>query len=362
MFRYQIAGRRREMGLGSATSVSLREARDVVEAARRQIREGVDPLDARQAARQTIPTFGAFADELIEALKLGFSNEKHAYQWRQTLGDAYCAAIRGKLVSEIGTDDILAVLKPIWGEKQETAARLRARIERVLDAAAAKGLRSSENPARWRGHLASLLPRRQKLTARGHQPALPFGDVPAFVARLRDRNAIAARALEFLILTAARAGEVFGATWSEIDATAKVWTLPAERMKARKSHRVPLTGRALEILEEVAKLRASEDPGAYVFPGGRKGRPLSHMAFKQLLDRMGESGFVPHGFRSSFRDWCGECTLFPREVAEAAIAHLVGNAVEQAYRRGDALEKRRKLMEDWADFIESRHSVRRRFE
>lgn len=352
IFRYQVAGKRRDMGFGSASEVSLKEARDAVDAAKRSLRDGIDPVDARKAERPTIPTFGAFADELVETLKAGFSNDKHVYQWEQTLGDAYCGAIRPKLVSEIDTADVLAVLKPVWQAKQETASRLRGRIEKVLDAAKAKGLRSGENPARWRGHLANLLPRRQKLMARGHMPAMHFEDVPSFVGRLREREAVAARALEFLILTAARAGEVFGATWSEIDTTAKLWTIPAERMKARKPHRVPLTARAMAILDEATKLRTNADPTANVFPGGRAGRPLSNMAFKQLLERMGEKGFVPHGFRSSFRDWCGECTPFPREVAEAALAHIVGNAVEQAYRRGDALEKRRKLMEAWEGFVE----------
>ena len=352
VFRYKAAGKRRDMGLGSTVDVSLKDARDTMEAAKRLLRDGIDPVETRKAERLIIPTFGAFADELVETLKAGFSNAQHIYQWQQTLGNAYCGAIRGKLVSEIVTTDVLAVLKPIWQTKQETASRLRGRIEKVLDAAKAKGLRSGENPARWRGHLANLLPRRQKLSARGHMPALPFEDVPVLVGRLREREAVAARALEFLILTAARAGEVFGATWSEVDTAAKLWMIPAERMKARKPHRVPLTARALAILDEAARLRTSNDPAAYVFPGGRAGRPLSNMAFRQLLDRMGETGFVPHGFRSSFRDWCGECTPFPREVAEAALAHIVGNAVEQAYRRGDALEKRRKLMEAWESFVE----------
>lgn len=351
IFRYQVAGKRRDMGLGSALDVSLREARDAVEAARRSIREGVDPVDARRAERPIIPTFGKFADALIEDLEKGFTNEKHRYKWRLTLGDAYCSPIRGKLVTDITTADVLTVLKPVWLAKPETASKLRGRLEKVLDAAKARGFRTGENPATWRGHLANLLPKQPGLV-RGHHPAMPYDDVPDFVGRLRARDAVAARALEFLILTAARAGEVFGATWGEIDTTAKLWTIPAARMKAGKDHRVPLTGRALAILREMSKLRTSNDPAAFVFPGARAGRPLSNMAFKQLLDRMGEAGFVPHGFRSSFRDWCGECTPFPREVAEAALSHSIGNAVEQAYRRGDALEKRRKLMTAWAGFIE----------
>lgn len=349
LFRYQVRGRRRVMGLGPFPGVALREARDAVEAARKLIRDGTDPIDDRRAG--DAPTFGAFADALVDALEKGFRNEKTAYQWRTTLGDDYCAALRKKLVADVTTADVLEALQPVWSTKPETASKLRGRIEKVLDAAKAKGFRVGENPARWRGHLSNLLAKQPKLV-RGHQAAMPYGDVPAFVGRLRGREAVAARALEFLILTAARAGEVFGATWGEIDTTAKLWTIPAGRMKAGKEHRVPLTARALAILDEVAKLRTSDDPAAFVFPGGRTGRPLSNMAFKQLLDRMGESGFVPHGFRSSFRDWCGECTPFPREVAEAALAHSVGNAVEQAYRRGDALEKRRKLMDAWAGFIE----------
>ena len=351
MFRYQVGGKRRDMGLGSAAEVSLKEAREAVEAAKRAIREGIDPVNARKAERPAIPAFGAFAKEMISEWEKGFRNEKHCYQWRLTLGDAYCSAIRDKLVSEITTADILEVLKPVWITKAETAAKMRGRIEKVLDAAKAKGFRSGENPAAWRGHLSNLLPKQPRLI-RGHHPALPYDDVPAFVGRLRERDAVAARALEFLILTAARAGEVFGATWGEIDTKAKVWTIPGSRMKAGKEHRVPLNDRALAIIEEVAAMQTTKAPTAFVFPGGRAGRPLSNMAFKMLLKRMDETGFVPHGFRSSFRDWCGECTPFPREVAEAALAHTVGDAVERAYRRGDALEKRRELMKAWEGFVE----------
>jgi integrase len=245
-------------------------------------------------------------------------------------------ASRQKAVDAVVTEDIVDILRPLWATKQETASRLRGRIEKVLDAAKARGWRTGENPARWRGHLDNLLPRRQKLQ-RGHQPAMPYDEVPAFIGRLRARDAVAARALEFLILTAARSGEVTGTTWGEIDLNSKVWTVPAGRMKTGREHRVPLSPRAIEILRNAEKLRDHDEATAYVFPSNRRGRPLSNMAFKQLLVRMGETGFVPHGFRSSFRDWCGECTPFPREVAEAALAHIVGNSVEQAYRRGDAL-------------------------
>lgn len=352
--RYTIQERRREMQLGSTADVSLKEARELVADARKSVKAGIDPIERKKAVEveeAKTPSFGAFADELIGTIESGFRNEKHIYQWKQTLGDAYCASIRKKAVDTVTTEDIVDILKPLWATKQETASRLRGRIEKVLDAAKARGWRSGENPARWRGHLDHLLPRRQKLQ-RGHQPAMPYEEVPAFVGRLRARDAVAARALEFLILTAARSGEVTGATWGEIDLGSKVWTIPGDRMKAGREHRVPLSGRAIEILNEAAKLRESEEPTAHLFPSSRRGQPLSNMAFKQLLVRMGEKGFVPHGFRSSFRDWCGECTPFPREVAEAALAHIVGNSVEQAYRRGDALEKRRQMMEEWTAFME----------
>jgi integrase len=362
IFMYTRNGKRTEIGLGAAGkhAVTLAEARTRAAECRAMLDRGIDPKAERErrqaeeaATARSVVTFGAFADDLIDSIKAGFRNAKHEYQWRQTLGDSYCAEIRNKPVDQIGTEDVLRVLRPHWSDKQETASRLRGRIERVLDAAKAKGLRTGENPARWRGHLDTLLSKRQKLK-RGHQPAMPFDQVPAFVSRLRGRNATSALALEFLILTAARSGEVCGATWAEIDLKAGIWTVPAARMKAGKEHRVPLTRRADEILRLVLALNVDNDPAAFVFPGGRAGRPLSNMAFSQLLERMGETGFVPHGFRSSFRDWAGECTPYPREVAEAALAHLVGDSVERAYRRGDALEKRRGLMRDWAAFIEGK--------
>lgn len=370
VFRYQVAGKRRDMGLGSASEVSLKDARDAVDAAKRSIREGIDPVDARRAARPVVPTFGAFADALIESLEKGFRNEKHRAQWATSLGKvaydadrvridkaihqrhvAALAALRGMLVSEITTADVLAVLTPLWQEAAETASRVRGRIEKVLDAAKARGFRSGENPAAWRGHLANLLPKRQKLT-RGHHAAMPYDEVPAFIADLRSREALAARALEFTVLTAARSGEALGATWGEIDLEGKLWTVPAARMKAGREHRVPLTARALAILAEVAALRRSEESSEFVFPGHKAKRPLSVMAMDMCLRRMGRDTVTVHGFRSSFRDWAGECSSHPREIAEAALAHVVGDATERAYRRGDALEKRRKLMDAWAGFIE----------
>lgn len=347
IFLYRWGGRQLEMGLGSARDVTLARARELADAARAQLAEGINPLDARRADRVIIPTFGEFADGLVQDIQSGFRNEKHRWQWQHTL-EVYAAALRPIQIDSVTTEDVLGVLQTLWQTKQETASRLRGRIERVLDAAKAKGLRTGENPARWRGHLDALLPKRQKLQ-RGHHAAMPYSDVPALVAELRQREATAALALEFAILTAARTGEVIGATWAEIDRTAKVWTVPANRMKAGKEHRVPLTDRTLEILDAIEPARAEGD---FLFPASRKGKPLSNMAMAMLLKvRMKRPDITVHGFRSSFRDWAGECTSFPREIAEAALAHTVGDATERAYRRADALEKRRKLMEAWAKFI-----------
>ncbi len=293
-------------------------------------------------------TFGQFADEFIEEIAPGFSNEKHIYQWRATV-QTYAASLRDKPVAEIGTDDVLAVLRPIWLTKQETASRLRGRIERILDAASAKKLRAGENPARWRGNLKSLLPD-PKLATQEHLAAMPYGEVNQFMAELRDREAASARALEFVILTAARTGEVIGATWDEIDLDQRLWTVPKERMKARIEHRVPLSDRALEILLDMKS--GDDNSTGSVFPGQRRDRPLSQMAMLMLLRRM-KVAVTAHGFRSTFRDWAGDCTDFPRDVAEAALAHRLVDKTEAAYRRGTALEKRRDLMEAWAAFCGS---------
>ena len=288
-------------------------------------------------------TFGDTADALLESMSPSWRNAKHRAQWAMTLR-VYCASLTNTPVGNVTTDEVLRVLKPLWATKAETASRLRGRIERVLDFAKARGMRSGENPARWRGHLDALLPKRQKLT-RGHHKAMPFADVPEFMTALRDMGGIASKALAFAILTAARSGEVLGARWEEIELNAKVWTVPAARIKAGREHRVPLSKRALAILAELAKLRLND----FVFPGLKLGSPLSAMALEAVLRRANVDVTV-HGFRSAFRDWAGERTAFPREVAEAALAHLVGDEVERAYRRGDTLEKRRKLMDSWASF------------
>jgi integrase len=317
---------------------------------RRQLANGIDPIQAKRAAEaaEQAPryTFGTFADALVNEIEGGFRNAKHVAQWRMTL-TTYCAPIRDKALDAITTDDVLAVLRPIWSTKAETASRLRGRIERVLDAARAHGLRSGENPARWRGHLDHLLPKRQKLT-RGHHAAMPYREVRAFIERLHRTGSVSALALEFLILAASRTGEVLGGRWNEIDFENRVWTIPATRMKAGRAHRVPLTSRMLSILDRVRPF--GDGLQSYIFPGRDVGKPLSNMALEMHLRRM-KLEVTVHGFRSSFRDWAAEETTFAREVAEAALAHVVGDMTERAYRRGDALERRRELAEAWASYI-----------
>jgi integrase len=355
LFMWARGGKRREMGLGAAgkDGVSLGKARDAAEIARGVLRDGGDPIEFREAAKAApvvMPTFGEVADSFVKSQSPQWRNDKHRAQWAMTL-KVYAKPLRTLPVDRVDTAAILGVLQPIWQAKPETASRLRGRIERVLDAAKAKDHRSGENPARWRGHLDHLLPARQKLT-RGHHAALPYEQLPAFVRELRSREAVAASALEFLILTAGRSGEVLGATWGEIDAKAKVWTVPASRMKAGREHRVPLSARALKVLEAMKPLATGSDRDSLpVFPSQERGKPLSSMALAMLMRRIGADTTV-HGFRSSFRDWAGEVSSSPREVAEAALAHTIGDATERAYRRGDALEKRRKLMETWATYVE----------
>jgi integrase len=357
IFMWSRGGKRREMGLGSASKsgVSLSAARGAAARARDVLQEGGDPIadrNARAEPPQRAPTFGEVADEYVASLSPQWRNAKHRAQWSMTL-KTYAKPIRDLPVDQVDTTAVLGMLKPLWQTKPETASRLRGRVERVLDAAKAKGHRAGENPARWRGHLDHLLPKRQKLT-RGHHAAMPYQDVPKFISELRQREAVAAAALEFLVLTAARSGEVLGATWAEIDLDAKVWTIPAARMKAGREHRVPLSASAVKVLDAMKPLVGATDGAvAPVFPahGGRK--PLSAMSLAMLLRRM-QVEVTVHGFRSSFRDWVGEASTFPRELAEAALAHVVGDATERAYRRGDALEKRRKLMQAWASFVEPR--------
>ncbi|MDI9848143.1 integrase arm-type DNA-binding domain-containing protein [Rhodoblastus sp. 17X3] len=351
VFRYSWRGKVTEAGLGSRDLVGLAEARAKALEARKMVAEGKSPSLERKAAREAFlnrPTFGQIADSLIAAKSAEWRNDKHTAQWTMTLGETYCASIRNLPVEEIDTEAVLGVLQPIWLEKPETASRLRGRIEAVLDAARAKGHipRNEANPARWRGHLDKLLPKRQKLT-RGHHAAMPYSEVPAFLARLRERDATAALALEFTILSAARSGEVRGARWSEFDLEKKIWTIPAERMKAQRAHRAPLSDRAAEIVKTLEKAKTCE----FIFAGAKGDKPLSVMAMDMLLRRM-DVDVTVHGFRSAFRDWAGNETQFAREVAEAALAHVIGDKAEQAYRRSDALEKRRSLMAAWAKYCD----------
>jgi integrase len=307
---------------------------------------GGNPLEAKRAAARSFamtPTFGDVADQFVEMMRPSWRNRKHAWQWQATL-TSFAAPIRHLRVDKIGTDEVVSVLRPLWNGRTETARRLRGRIERVLDHAKARGLRSGENPARWRGHLDQLLPRRQRLSD-GHYPALPYDRVPGFLAELRTRDALAARLLEFTILTAARSGEARGVCWRELDFDKALWIVPAQRMKGGRDHRVPLSGRAMQILAEMQAIQRGE----LVF-AGKHDQPLSDMAMLRLLQRMDYSEITVHGFRSAFRDWAAETTGFPHEVCEMALAHTVGNRVEAAYRRGDLFEKRRALMEAWAEF------------
>ncbi len=348
-YRFTIAGKVSEVGLGSFPAITLAEARDKALEARRQAKAGVSPVEAKRAAAIEAsgkPTFGKMADDLIASKASEWRNEKHKAQWKMTL-KTYCSPIYNKAVDLVETADVLEILTPLWQRAPETASRLRGRIEAVLDAAKAKGYRKGENPAAWRGHLSHLLPKRQKLT-RGHHAAMPYVDIPEFIAKLRESDALAGIALEFTILTAARTGEALGARWDEIDMKSKVWEIPAHRMKAGKPHRVPLSTRATQIVETLAVAKVGE----FIFFGKKADKPLSNMAMEMVLRRMDVKDVTVHGFRSAFRDWAGNETPFPREVCEAALAHVVGG-VEGAYRRSDALEKRRALMEAWAQHCES---------
>jgi integrase len=350
VLRFTWRGKAREMGLGSAGSVTLADAREKAAHARRMVAQGIDPIAERKRT-SGVPTFGEMADQVREALSAGFRNEKHKRQWKSTLA-VYAASLRDKSVDAITTDDILTILKPIWTTKPETASRVRGRIEKVLNGAKAKGYREGENPAGWRGHLDHLLPRRSKLE-RSHHAAMPYEDVAVFIGRLREIGSLAAQAFELTILTAARSGEILGMRWSEIDLDKKVWTLPPHRMKGGREHRVPLSERAVAILKQLAEIRTND----FVFPGQRNGKPLSSMAMEMILRRM-KANITTHGFRSSFRDWAGDQTHFPREVVEAALAHIIADKTELAYRRGDALEKRRALMEAWARHCEPAKSAK----
>jgi integrase len=356
VFIYRRGSKRTELGLGTVPDVTLASARDKAAAYRQLLLADVDPLEAKRAVKQEAtpsPTFGDTADQYVAEIEPQFRNPKHTAQWRMTLNE-YCGLIRSKPIDKIETTEVMAVLKPIWLKVPETAYRLRGRIERVIDFAKVKGWRSGENPARWRGHLDKLLPKRPKLV-RGHHAAIRFEDLPAFMTELRARKATAALALEFAILTAARSGEVLNAQWPEVDIDKAVWTVPAVRMKAGREHRVPLSAPALAILKPLRDARQGEA----IFPGYDPDKPLSGMAMTMILRRMKREDITVHGFRSAFRDWTAECTEVSNEVCEAALAHVINNKAEAAYRRGDLFEKRRKLMDEWGGYCEGSQPVPR---
>jgi integrase len=355
VFRFMLNGRPRWMGVGPLHTIGLAEARNRAAAFRLQRHDGVDPIERRRAERlqglldaAKAVTFKECAARYIASHRAGWRNPKHAAQWKATLATYAEPVIGGLSVQAIDTALVLKVLEPIWTTKPETAGRVRGRIESILDWAKARGYRAGENPARWRGHLDKLLPPRSKVQSVEHHAALPYAELPSFLVSLREQEGIAARALEFAILTAARTGEVIGARWGEMDLLHKTWTLPAARMKSGREHRVPLSAHALAILKEMQAHRQAKD--AFVFPGGKNGRPLSNMAFLMLLRRMGFGDVTAHGFRSSFRDWAAERTKFPAEVAEMALAHTVSDKTVAAYNRSDLFERRRRLMAAWATF------------
>lgn len=335
------AGKLREYGLGSADHVTLAQARDMAAIMRARHREGLDPRQDRSG----VPTFGELADRYIATHRASWKNAKHANQWDMTLRE-YAKPLRPMRVDHIRPADVVACLEKIWLDIPETARRVRGRISLVMDAAVAAEYRES-NPAEWR-RLKHLLPASPQLT-RGHMAALPYREAPAFLTRLRALESASALCLEWAILTASRSGEAIGCEWGELDLEHKVWTVPGKRMKSGREHRVPLPGRCLEILERVRPMRLVGSP--YVFPGGRRGKPLSDMALTMCLRGLCP-GYTVHGFRSTFRDWAGDCTTTPREIVEAALAHVVGDKAEQAYRRGDALERRRDLMDAWASYCD----------
>jgi integrase len=364
VFRYQLDGKRRDMGVGPFPRISLAEARGKAAAHRKARHDGIDPLEAKagERAAQRLSaakgrTFREAAEEFIARNEAGWRNAKHRQQWRNTLA-TYVYPVIGELpVAAIDAGLVVQVLDPLWTEKPETASRVRGRIEAVLDAATVRGWRQGPNPAQWKGNLAHILPACARVRKVAHHAALPFDEVPAFLSLLGGRAGIAARALEFVIFTAARTGEVLGARWGEIDLAAKVWTVRGERMKAGKEHLVPLSDPALAVLEQVVPLATTTDgkpdPAAPVYPGPRRALPLSNITMLMLLRRIKRGDLTAHGFRSSFSDWAAERTAYPQEVVEMALAHAVENKVEAAYRRGDLFLKRRRLMADWAKFCET---------
>ncbi len=353
LYRYMMDGKARKMGLGPCHTVTLAMAREKATEARRKVLEGIDPIDERQGVKRArrieaakVMTFRQCAEKYIDAHKVGWKNPKHAAQWPSTL-ETYVYPVFGDLpVSAVDVGLVLKAIEPIWTTKPETAGRVRGRIETVLDWARARHYREGDNPARWRGHLDKLLPARGKVAKVQHHAALPYAEIGDFLPSIRAQEGNGARALEFVILTAVRTSEAINATWAEFDLDASMWTIPAERMKAGREHRVPLSDRAMEILKSLPR----EKDNPFLFVGDRKGKSLSNMALLMTLRRMGRDDLTVHGFRSTFRDWAAEQTAYPNELVEMALAHTVSDKTEAAYRRGDMVEKRKRLMRDWSDY------------
>jgi integrase len=354
LFRYRLNGKARAMGLGSATAITLKRARELCAEPRRLVAEGIDPIDAKRAQRAAAAvdaagavTFRQFAENYIQLHQHSWRSDKHRQQWQASLTTDVFPVLGNVPVRDITTALVLKALQPIWTAKPEAASRTRGRIEAILNAAKAAGLRAGENPAQWKGHLEMLLPAPRKLRAPRHFPALPYQELPAFMQDLRTRPSVGARALEFAILTAARSNEVNQARWSEIDFDSRTWTIPSDRMKANKEHRVPLSDAAMSILQQLYDTRSGEF--VFSFTGGN---PISGATMRMLMGIMGYGHVTQHGFRSTFRDWAAEQTSYSSEVIEMALAHTIVSKVEAAYRRGDLFEKRRRLMDEWARFCE----------
>ncbi len=364
VYRFMLNGTAQWMGLGPLHDVPLADARVAASEKRELRRAGVNPIKARNdaldasrldAARSI--TFKDAAERYMAAHKAGWRNDKHADQWRNTL-ETYAYPGLGSLpVQGVDVALVMKVLEPIWATKTETASRVRQRIESILDWASARGYRLGENPARWRGHIDKLLPSRSKVQKVEHYPALPYDEVGAFMADLRKQQGTAARALEFLILTTSRTAEAIGARWGEFNIGKALWTVPAERVKSERTHRVPLSSPAIKVVNAMQKERSTESDGGLVFPVGKRGRGLSNMGILALLKRMGRRDLTVHGFRSTLRDWAAERTSYPSEAAEMALGHIVSDKVEAAYRRGDLFEKRRKMMDAWADYCGTVHEA-----
>jgi integrase len=359
IFRYMLHGRARWMGLGSLHDVGLSEARTLAAESRKRRADGTDPIEARKTTRALARlesakavTFADCAAQYIEAHRAGWRNAKHGDQWTNTLKTYAYPAFGTLPVQSVDTELVMRVLDPIWRVKTETASRVRSRVENILDWAKTKGYRQGENPARWRGHLENLLPARGKVRKVQHHPALPYDKIRPFVKALRHEEGTAALALEFAILTGSRTSEVIGARWTEFNLKMALWTVPANRIKGGREHRIPLSAPALAIVKKMKAVPVpdGEKPSEFVFPGGKEGKGLSNGAMLALLRRMKRTDITVHGFRSTVRDWAAEKTNYPREVAEMTLAHAVGDKVEAAYRRGDLFEKRRQLMADWARY------------